>query len=123
VFDVFRSFANFSAFIRLLRHFPHYFTDEYPPCPNQIAQQLINFGLIVATALMIWNGLKIVTGSESPIVVVLRYTMPPTMPVLTDLTLLKRSLTINAAIWQQWFHGAGVLQRRFAVFDIGRLPR
>ncbi len=31
--------------------------------------------MIVSTALMIWKGLMIVTGSESPIVVVLRYTV------------------------------------------------
>ena len=29
--------------------------------------------MIVSTALMIWKGLMVITGSESPIVVVLRY--------------------------------------------------
>jgi len=29
--------------------------------------------MIVSSALMIWKGLMVVTGSESPIVVVLRY--------------------------------------------------
>ncbi|EGC37561.1 hypothetical protein DICPUDRAFT_30076 [Dictyostelium purpureum] len=43
----------------------------------QIAQQIINFGLIVATALMIWKGLMIFSGSESPIVVVLSGSMIP----------------------------------------------
>lgn len=34
--------------------------------------QVLNFVMIVSTALMIWKGLMIVTGSESPVVVVLR---------------------------------------------------
>ena len=33
----------------------------------------MNFAMIVTSALMIWKGLMIVTGSESPIVVVLRW--------------------------------------------------
>lgn len=33
---------------------------------------MLNFGMIISTALMIWKGLMVVTGSESPIVVVLR---------------------------------------------------
>ena len=40
----------------------------------QLFYQLLNFGMIVSSALMIWKGLMVVTGSESPIVVVLRYT-------------------------------------------------
>ncbi|KAF2072001.1 hypothetical protein CYY_006690 [Polysphondylium violaceum] len=43
----------------------------------QIAQQIINFGLIVSTALMIWKFLMIASGSESPIVVVLSGSMKP----------------------------------------------
>jgi signal peptidase len=38
----------------------------------QLFYQLLNFGMIVSSALMIWKGLMVVTGSESPIVVVLR---------------------------------------------------
>ncbi|KAG2470820.1 ZN592 protein, partial [Polypterus senegalus] len=34
--------------------------------------QVLNFGMIVSSALMIWKGLMVITGSESPIVVVLR---------------------------------------------------
>ncbi|XP_021401006.1 signal peptidase complex catalytic subunit SEC11C isoform X2 [Lonchura striata] len=34
--------------------------------------QVLNFAMIVSSALMIWKGLIVVTGSESPIVVVLR---------------------------------------------------
>ena len=33
--------------------------------------QVLSFGMIVSSALMIWKGLMVVTGSESPIVVVL----------------------------------------------------
>ncbi|KAI6077932.1 Signal peptidase complex catalytic subunit SEC11 [Aix galericulata] len=40
---------------------------------RQLYYQVLNFGMIVSSALMIWKGLMVVTGSESPIVVVLRY--------------------------------------------------
>lgn len=46
------------------------------PSPSpfpQLYYQVLNFGMIVSSALMIWKGLMVVTGSESPIVVVLRY--------------------------------------------------
>lgn len=39
---------------------------------RQVLYQILNFGMIVSSALMIWKGLMVVTGSESPIVVVLR---------------------------------------------------
>lgn len=42
------------------------------PLPPQLYYQVLNFGMIVSSALMIWKGLMVVTGSESPIVVVLR---------------------------------------------------
>jgi len=45
--------------------------------PRLIFQQLISFGLVVSTALMIWKGLMVVTGSPSPIVVVLSGSMEP----------------------------------------------
>jgi signal peptidase len=38
----------------------------------QLVFQALNFGMIVSSALMIWKGLMVFTGSESPIVVVLR---------------------------------------------------
>jgi len=44
---------------------------------RQLLQQAINFGLVVASALMIWKSLMVVTGSESPIVVVLSGSMEP----------------------------------------------
>ncbi len=39
--------------------------------------QVLSFGMIVSSALMIWKGLMVGTGSESPIVVVLSGSMEP----------------------------------------------
>jgi signal peptidase len=39
---------------------------------RQQIHQILNMLLVVTSALMIWKGLMVVTGSESPIVVVLR---------------------------------------------------
>uniref|UniRef100_A0A8I5TAG5 Signal peptidase complex catalytic subunit SEC11A n=1 Tax=Pongo abelii TaxID=9601 RepID=A0A8I5TAG5_PONAB len=36
---------------------------------RQLYYQVLNFGMIVSSALMIWKGLLVITGSESPIVV------------------------------------------------------
>jgi len=44
---------------------------------RQLILQVISFGLIVSSALMIWKTLMIITGSESPIVVVLSGSMEP----------------------------------------------
>ncbi|KAJ3176946.1 Signal peptidase complex catalytic subunit S11A [Gaertneriomyces sp. JEL0708] len=44
---------------------------------RQVAHQALNFFLIVASALMLWKGLAVVTNSESPIVVVLSESMEP----------------------------------------------
>lgn len=44
---------------------------------RQLIFQILNFGLIIASALTIWKGLMLVTGSESPIVVVLSGSMEP----------------------------------------------
>ncbi|TRY58287.1 hypothetical protein DNTS_031054 [Danionella cerebrum] len=44
---------------------------------NTLYYQVLNFGMIVSSALMIWKGLMVVTGSESPIVVVLSGSMEP----------------------------------------------
>jgi signal peptidase I len=43
----------------------------------QFIYQALSFGMIVSSALMIWKGLMVVTGSESPIVVVLSGSMEP----------------------------------------------
>ncbi|XP_018428947.1 PREDICTED: signal peptidase complex catalytic subunit SEC11C-like isoform X1 [Nanorana parkeri] len=44
---------------------------------RQLYYQALNFAMIVSSALMIWKGLIVVTGSESPIVVVLSGSMEP----------------------------------------------
>ncbi|CAG2180082.1 unnamed protein product, partial [Oppiella nova] len=44
---------------------------------RQLLYQILNFGMIVSTALMIWKGLIVMTNSESPIVVVLSGSMEP----------------------------------------------
>lgn len=44
---------------------------------RQLLYQGLNFAMIVSSALMIWKGLMVITGSESPIVVVLSGSMEP----------------------------------------------
>jgi len=44
---------------------------------RQLYYQGLNFAMIVSSALMIWKGLIVMTGSESPIVVVLSGSMEP----------------------------------------------
>jgi signal peptidase len=44
---------------------------------RQLVYQVLNFAMIVSSALMIWKGLMVATGSESPIVVVLSGSMEP----------------------------------------------
>ncbi|VFV19001.1 signal peptidase complex catalytic subunit sec11a [Lynx pardinus] len=36
---------------------------------RQLYYQVLNFGMIVSSALIIWKGLMVITGSQSPIVV------------------------------------------------------
>lgn len=45
--------------------------------PRQAASQILNFGLILSTAFMMWKGLSVVADSPSPIVVVLSGSMEP----------------------------------------------
>lgn len=72
------NFVEFKNFF-LMRKFNLIFWD-----PNffymftlQFLYQVLSFGMIVSSALMIWKGLMVVTGSESPIVVVLSGSMEP----------------------------------------------
>merc|ERR1711981_401902 len=44
---------------------------------RQALYQFLNFGMVVSSALMIWKSLMILTGSESPVVVVLSGSMEP----------------------------------------------
>ena len=39
----------------------------------QLAQQIVNLGMILSSALIIWKSLILFTASESPVVVVLRF--------------------------------------------------
>jgi signal peptidase I len=45
--------------------------------PRKAATQTLNLGTVVFSALMLWKGLMLVTGSESPVVVVLSGSMEP----------------------------------------------
>src|SRR5947209_19398728 len=45
--------------------------------PRQLAAQVLNFGLILSTAFMLWKTLSILANSPSPIVVVLSGSMEP----------------------------------------------
>ena len=49
----------------------------HAPLHKILIFQGLSFGMIVSSALMIWKGLMVVTGSESPIVVVLSGSMEP----------------------------------------------
>ena len=44
---------------------------------RQVALQVLSLGLIVSSALVLWKGLALLTGSESPVVVVLSGSMEP----------------------------------------------
>ncbi|BAT79755.1 uncharacterized protein HKW66_Vig0085580 [Vigna angularis] len=44
---------------------------------REVFNQIITLGLIVSSALVIWKGLSCVTGSESPVVVVISGSMEP----------------------------------------------
>eukprot|EP00879_Flechtneria_rotunda_P007637 GHRR01008009.1.p1 GENE.GHRR01008009.1~~GHRR01008009.1.p1 ORF type:complete len:185 (+),score=32.28 GHRR01008009.1:144-698(+) len=45
--------------------------------PRQLATQGVNLGLVITSALIIWKSLMLITGSESPVVVVLSGSMEP----------------------------------------------
>ena len=45
--------------------------------PREVIFQAVNLALVVCSALMIWKSLMVVTGTESPIVVVLSGSMEP----------------------------------------------
>lgn len=45
--------------------------------PRQVLMQILNFASVLATGLMIWKGLGLITNTESPIVVVLSGSMEP----------------------------------------------
>jgi signal peptidase len=57
--------------------FSSYFDEVRRMNKRQLFYQVLNFAMIVSSALMIWKGLMVVTHSESPIVVVLSGSMEP----------------------------------------------
>ena len=64
------TFVILSTFLFFLFLFFSFFL--FPP-PLQFAYQVLNFLMVVCTALMIWKGLGVMFNTESPIVVVLRF--------------------------------------------------
>ncbi|KAK0743676.1 hypothetical protein B0T18DRAFT_415684 [Schizothecium vesticola] len=66
--------------------------------PRQAAAQLLNFGLIISTAFMMWKGLSIFTDSSSPIVVVLSGSMEPAMQRGDLLVLWNRNIWAETAV-------------------------
>jgi len=61
----------------LSEQFSSLFKDVQRMDKRQYLYQFLSFGMIVSSALMIWKGLMVATGSESPIVVVLSGSMEP----------------------------------------------
>lgn len=45
--------------------------------PRQAAAQVLNFGMILSTAFMLWKGISVISNSPSPVVVVLSGSMEP----------------------------------------------
>ena len=75
--------------------------------------QVLSFGMIVSSALMIWKGLMVVTGSESPIVVVLSGSMEPAFQVSS-----LKSLSFCFAIVIIVFVVSGFLRQVALDFDL-----
>lgn len=53
------------------------FSDVRRMNARQVYYQFLNFAMIVSSALMVWKGLFVISGTESPIVVVLSGSMEP----------------------------------------------
>ncbi|KAK4189434.1 hypothetical protein QBC35DRAFT_493208 [Podospora australis] len=66
--------------------------------PRQAAAQLMNFGLILSTAFMMWKGLSVITDSPSPIVVVLSGSMEPAFQRGDLLLLWNRNLMADTSV-------------------------
>ena len=57
---------------------------------TQVLLQVLNFVSVLASGLMIWKGLGLITNTESPIVVVLRYVFAlPALPCPCGLEMRK----------------------------------
>ena len=75
--------------------------------PVQILLQILQFASVIATGLMMWKGLGLVTNTESPIVVVLRCIVFARGQ--TSSHNLKGVVRLSHL---QWVYGASILPRR-----------
>ena len=78
---------------------------------QQVKLQVLSFGMIVSSALMIWKGLMVVTGSESPIVVVLSGSMEPAFQVLINLSSIFQDYYIQVIDESPLHHGFSLLDQ------------
>ena len=74
----------------------------------QVLLQVLNFASVMASGLMIWRGLGLLTNTESPIVVVLRYPLCANFPDDINVSLSERLGP------SQWINGTRILPRRLA---------
>ena len=64
--------------------------------PRQALQQMLNLVTVLSTALMLWKGLGLVLGTESPIVVVLSGSMEPAFYRGDMILLWNRTVSVKA---------------------------
>ena len=57
---------------------------DSPVGMHQVLLQVLNFASVMASGLMIWKGLGLLTNTESPIVVVLTYVPCTNFPLNTN---------------------------------------
>ncbi|XP_017422326.1 uncharacterized protein LOC108331857 isoform X2 [Vigna angularis] len=62
---------------------------------REVFNQIITLGLIVSSALVIWKGLSCVTGSESPVVVVISGSMEPGFRRGKDIPIVHRVIEVH----------------------------
>ena len=76
--------------------------------PRSLIYQALQFGLIVASAVMIWNVMKLSLWTESPVVVVLSGSMEPSMQRGDVLFLHKNTIIANGDIVVYEIEGQGI---------------
>ncbi|KAM3410139.1 hypothetical protein ACQJBY_002392 [Aegilops geniculata] len=62
---------------------------------RQVVTQIISLGMIVTSALIIWKGLMVATGSESPVVVVLSGSMEPGFKRGREIPIVHRVIKVH----------------------------
>ncbi|KAB2024109.1 hypothetical protein ES319_D06G064600v1 [Gossypium barbadense] len=62
---------------------------------RQIVSQAISLGMVISSALIIWKGLICITGSESPVVVVLSGSMEPGFKRGRDVPIVHRVIEVH----------------------------